>query len=785
MEETQRRMGEESQKMIQALDKNGDGFIEREDLRQLLFQLGISRDIMAIFNKEDVDHDGLIRIEEFVEWLLEDAPAAAARQMKLYPKRVNDISSPRSPDSSEPEVASKVINCSQWFAQALVDAGVTHVYGGHGGALVPMVNAVVEHPKLTWICTRNEANASLMAAAHAKLTGGLSCCIATSGPGATNLTTGLIEADLDQCSVIALTGLKPRQGLGYSEFQDVNQARLFAGGSLSFSENVASTEAFVPMLRNAVARAITTRCCVHLAVPVDIQASVCPVPYMPLAAVDTLTQIRALHADTQQINAVAAELQEATSGGRGKVLIAVGHRCVAAGPEILRLAEKLHAPVLTRLDAKGSCNESHPLVWGVMGVHGKPGLEASARLIESCELVLAFGVHDYSVILCNQAGMQVRPMIVFEPDAAMPINSCYQALHTVIGYTPHVISAIMEKMRDMNRGKLAVRASFRTSLAHMTSKQSPGSRRASQAQLPSLAEMCESATKQSSKKNGEAWSLPSSPAFARKDTDDTAENTDPEPEMGPEEKKNESTEIHLEEVDYWELLSKARKQKSWREILASKEFLHIGRYEVDNYMDHEHCHPAKVFEEMNKHFGPNDVLCVDTGDVTLWAGLCAVLSKGQRTLSSERLGTMGYSLVAGFVACLVREDMGRGVVVAGDGGIQMTINELGTVCQVFQNSTIPYRLLIVVFDNAMLGRVHFGFKGAQGCELGPSPDFVGLVKAYGGDGALLSDETEIEEVVAKAFASEGIYMIHCLVDPSIRADMTAFKDKSIQMMSSG
>ena len=95
---------------------------------------------------------------------------------------------------------------------------MTHVFGGHGGALVPLVNAIVSHPQVQWVCTRNEANASLMAAAYAKLTGNLGVCVATSGPGASNLTTGLLDALQDQCSMIAITGLKPRGGIGYSEF---------------------------------------------------------------------------------------------------------------------------------------------------------------------------------------------------------------------------------------------------------------------------------------------------------------------------------------------------------------------------------------------------------------------------------------------------------------------------------------------------------------------------------------------------------------------------------------
>ena len=165
-------------------------------------------------------------------------------------------------------------DCSDWIMNALADAGCTNVYGGHGGALVPLVNAVCANPRLNWVCVRNEANASLMAAAEAKLTGRLACCIATSGPGATNLTTGLVEAVQDRLPVVCLTGLKPRQSLHFAEFQDVDQSRLFAGGGVSFSVDVASPESLIPLLRDAVSTAVTRRTCVHLAIPVDVRACV-------------------------------------------------------------------------------------------------------------------------------------------------------------------------------------------------------------------------------------------------------------------------------------------------------------------------------------------------------------------------------------------------------------------------------------------------------------------------------------------------------------------------------
>jgi thiamine pyrophosphate-dependent acetolactate synthase large subunit-like protein len=74
-----------------------------------------------------------------------------------------------------------------------------------------MVSAVCEHPQLQWVSTRNEHNAAEMAAAQAKFTGKLGVVIATSGPGATNLTTGLLEGVYDKVPMLAITGMKPTQ----------------------------------------------------------------------------------------------------------------------------------------------------------------------------------------------------------------------------------------------------------------------------------------------------------------------------------------------------------------------------------------------------------------------------------------------------------------------------------------------------------------------------------------------------------------------------------------------
>ncbi|EOD18706.1 carboxylyase [Emiliania huxleyi CCMP1516] len=206
--------------------------------------------------------------------------SVAAATTSLYARAgINLQETFRQATGAPPRTASGMkVTASEFIAQSLVDAGVRTVYGGHGGALVPLVNAVVDHPELLWVCTRNEANASLMAAADAKLRLGLAACIATSGPGASNLVTGLLDAHLDRVPLIAITGTKPRSDLAHSEFQDIDQSRLFAAGGLSYSVTVSDPLQLVAVMRDAVATALTHHCCVHVGVPVDIQGALLSAP---------------------------------------------------------------------------------------------------------------------------------------------------------------------------------------------------------------------------------------------------------------------------------------------------------------------------------------------------------------------------------------------------------------------------------------------------------------------------------------------------------------------------
>jgi thiamine pyrophosphate-dependent acetolactate synthase large subunit-like protein len=365
---------------------------------------------------------------------------------------------------------------SEWIANAIADTGCTVVYGGHGGALVPLVDAVCNHPLLTWVCARNEHDAATMAAAHAKLTGGLGVVIATSGPGATNLTTGLMEAQMDKVPLLAITGMKPTAQLGYAEFQDVNQSRLFAGAGIEWSKDAASVHGVIPLLRDAVSTALTRRTCAHLAIPVDIQAATSPLPFKHFCASHADLRVQPANVDMQAVEEAAVTLVGGYESNAPRNIIVVGLRgCFSdtgkddVNAAILELAEAMNAPVLTRLDAKGAIDEMHPLSFGVVGVHGKPGMEIAASLISTSDRVVCIGVDDETLLLCNMAGLQIRKAVEIEPDA-FGLSSRFDAEHTLVGNVAHVCQQLalrVETLTVKRNKKVAVRESINASTTNL------------------------------------------------------------------------------------------------------------------------------------------------------------------------------------------------------------------------------------------------------------------------------------------------------------------------------
>jgi thiamine pyrophosphate-dependent acetolactate synthase large subunit-like protein len=662
---------------------------------------------------------------------------------------------------TEEEAASNTqVSISEWIANAIADTASEHrktipIFAGHGGALVPLVNAVEAHARLQFVYARNEHDAATMAAAYAKLTGELGVVIATSGPGATNLTTGLMEAVLDRVPLLAITGLKPTAVMGYSEFQDVAQSRLFAAAGLPFSKSAASASAVIPLLRDAVATALTQRSAAHLAIPVDIQAAPSPLPLKHFCASHAHLRLQQPALNLDSIRPAARTL---VVGGEHheyhppRTVIAVGHMAQLTDSRmsraILDLAESLNAPVLTRLDAKGAVDESHPLAFGVIGVHGKPGLEAAALLISTADIVLSIGVQDETLLLCNTAGLQIRKLIEIQPDAVAVANR-FNAEHTLLGEVYEVVQSLTEEVE-----RLALKMKKKRDLRDASNQR----RRLVQA-------------------DHFAYMHYENPTFLNEASSRSIHVSDPDPLT--------VSKLSTEADELWEAMHNGDWTKLQNTGLknGSRGFKFNGD-ESENF-----CHPAAVLYALSDlrtdpstdKVSRNATVTVDVGDVTLWASLCLKLAGGSRTLCSERLGTMGYALNAAVAAVFAQPEPSGAVVLAGDGGFQMSLQELAT----FQQLKRPGdKLLCIILDNGVLGRVAFGFDSAAGCDIG-GPDYVALAKAYGGDGVFLNNSAEAPKIVKEALEADGLFVIHVAVDPTVRADMATFKDNSLAVMNSG
>lgn len=653
-------------------------------------------------------------------------------------------------DNSNSTNAATDVSISEWIANAFADTSSRSpmpVFGGHGGALVPLVNAVAAHPKLQFIYARNEHDAATMAAAYAKLTGELGVVIATSGPGATNLTTGLMEAVMDRVPLLAITGLKPTAVMGHSEFQDVTQSRLFAAAGLPFSKNAASPHGTIPLLRDAVATALSQRSAAHLAIPVDIQGATSPLPLKHFCASHADVRLHPPVVNDDYIQEAAATLIGTPQEYPPRTVIAVGHMANLTDDRmsktILDLAEALNAPVLTRLDAKGVVDEDHPLAFGVIGVHGKPGLETAALLISTADIVLSIGVQDETLLLCNTAGLQIRRLVEIQPDA-LAVSSRYNADHTLLGNVHDVVTLLTEeverislkvqKKRALEKGRKRCHRKSGTDQFSYMNHEKPESFRLSQEEDE------ETMVQKLTSKADQLWDAMHGGNWVKLQ--------DPETSRG-----RDSCARHGESVDESNPDS------------SSTSF----------------CHPSAVLDALSKlrldsatdTISRDSVITVDVGDVTLWASLCLALTGGSRTLYSERLGTMGYALNAAVAAILARPSPAGATVLAGDSGFQMSLQELAT----FQQMRRPGdKLLCIIFDNQVMGRVAFGFDNAFGCNVA-GPDYVALGKAFGGDGAVLDDSCSAPEAVKKAMEADGLFILHVVVDPEVKADMATFKDK--------
>ncbi|MCS7241113.1 MAG: biosynthetic-type acetolactate synthase large subunit [Candidatus Caldatribacterium sp.] len=272
-------------------------------------------------------------------------------------------------------------------AQALVELlkkeGVEVIFGYPGGAVLDIYDVLFDTPEIQHILVRHEQGAAHAADGYARTTGKVGVCIATSGPGATNLVTGLATAYMDSIPIVALTGQVFTHLIGKDSFQEADTT----GITMPITKHnflVTKAEDLPYIIKEAFYIASTGRPGpVLVDLPRDVQQKMIDLVYPEKIKIPGYRPTYKGHA--KQIKLAAEAIQEAK-----RPLLYVGGGVIASGASdaLFELATKADIPVVHTLMGKGAFPESHPLSLGMLGMHGTYWAN---KAVMRCDLLIAVG----------------------------------------------------------------------------------------------------------------------------------------------------------------------------------------------------------------------------------------------------------------------------------------------------------------------------------------------------------------------------------------------------------
>ena len=270
---------------------------------------------------------------------------------------------------------------------ALLAWGVDTIFGMPGDGINGIMEAIRGRgEQLRFIQVRHEESAALMACAHAKLTGKLGCCLATTGPGGIHLLNGLYDAKFDKAPVIAITGMPYHDLIDTFTQQDVDLGKLFADVA-AHSTRIMSAAHVENAVSLACRIALTQRTVAHISIPVDVQEEA--IEDAESSSRNVAHHVSFARTDEQRIPDADSLSRALDVLDRGKrIAILAGQGALGARDELMELAELLGAPIVKALLGKAVVPDDHPLTTGGIGLLGtRPSQEA----FEECDTLLIVG----------------------------------------------------------------------------------------------------------------------------------------------------------------------------------------------------------------------------------------------------------------------------------------------------------------------------------------------------------------------------------------------------------
>ncbi|HEY5331607.1 MAG TPA: biosynthetic-type acetolactate synthase large subunit [Acidobacteriaceae bacterium] len=326
----------------------------------------------------------------------------------------------------------------------LAGEGTTTVFGYPGGAILPIYDALRKFPTIHHILVRHEQGASHMADGYARASGRPGVCMATSGPGATNLVTGLATAMLDSIPLIAITGQVSSKVLGTDAFQEVD----ITGITLPVTKHnflVTRAEDIAAAVRLAFQIATSGRPGpVLIDITKDAQQATAefnfeaakPAPARPHPM---------LRAESHSIREAIALIKQAK-----KPVILAGHGIVESGAEreVIAFAESQQIPIATTLLGLGCVPAAHPLQLGMMGMHGESWVN---NAIQQADLLLAFGMRFDDRVTGNLTSYSPNSKKIHIEIDPSEINKNVRVDVALIGDLKEVLQLLLPLLTTENR----------------------------------------------------------------------------------------------------------------------------------------------------------------------------------------------------------------------------------------------------------------------------------------------------------------------------------------------
>jgi len=531
---------------------------------------------------------------------------------------------------------------SEILLNALIREDVEYIFGIPGGSNLPLFDAIYDSP-IKFVLTRHEQGAGHAADGYARATGKVGVCIATSGPGATNLVTAIATAYMDSIPLVAITGQVKSFLIGNDAFQEADIIGI-TRPITKHSYLVKDTKDIARVVKEAFFIAQTGRQGpVLIDVPVDITIGKCE-EIIP-TDVELPGYKPTYEGNVRQIKNAAEVINNAKrpviySGGG-----VISSNCAS---ELLELAVKGNLPATTTLMGLGGFPEDNPLSLGMLGMHGT-------------------AYANYSVT---------------ESDVLISIGARFDDRVTgkIDEFAPHA------KIIHIDIDPASISKTVRVDVPIV----------------------------------GDA--------------------------------KNILREL-IKHVTYAERNEWHEKIKHWKE----KNPLRYNK--AENVIK-----PQYVIEQICEAARGNAIITTEVGQNQMWAAQYFTYTKPRTFLSSGGLGTMGYGFPAAIGAQLGCPDK-LVVDIAGDGSIQMNIQELSTAVRL----NIPVK--IAILNNGFLGMVRqwqelFYHKRYSQVTLNGNPDFVKLAEAYGAKGFLVEKKEDVRPIIEQAFAIPLPVIIDFRVDPT-------------------